>query len=150
MLSENLCVFVMLWMDPDEIFRKCWWYAKEQLIEFWQCSWFQREFDLWHSKDLKPRGFGHKATHCIMLCNLVLLLPGVCTMGVVTVCEEITCLGVSSAVFFFCSFVQFYMGIKWISNSGSTYVTKWVTLIVVIYAGIYGAFNICNESLWDI
>lgn len=42
------------------------------------------------------------------------------------------------------------MGIKWISKSGSTYVTKWVTLNVVIYAGIYGAFNICNESLWDI
>lgn len=42
------------------------------------------------------------------------------------------------------------MGIKWISKSGSTYVTKWVTLNVVIYAGIYGAFNICYESLWDI
>lgn len=44
------------------------------------------------------------------------------------------------------------MGIKWSSKRGSAYVTKWVTLNlpVVIYAGIYGAFNICNESLWDI
>lgn len=42
-------------MDCNDIFRRCWWWAEGEMIQFWWSSGFRRGLDHWWSKDHRPR-----------------------------------------------------------------------------------------------